>query len=191
MRRHFGLVVAATTILMLTGCGKNPGPAGPPGPRRPPQGEAGQQGPTGAQGPAGPAGPQGEAGQQGPTGAQGPAGPAGPAGPPGVRPDLQGPAGPQGQRGEVGPPGVSGEKGVPVERLTRRDPGPAGERGGGQGFHRTCWTSENAGWQDRPVQSEQRDHLVLPDLQGPRGRRQPALLRPPRTFELSTSPATR
>lgn len=81
-----GLSVA----LVLAGCERAPGPAGP----------------------AGPAGPQGTAGPQGPMGPQGPAGPAGPAGPQGEA-GQQGPAGPQGMRGEAGPPGERGPAGPP------------------------------------------------------------------------------
>ena len=71
-----------------------------------------------AQGPAGPAGPQGVAGPQGPTGAQGPAGPPGPAGAQGDA-GLQGPAGPQGVRGEAGPAGPAGPKGEAAPAVLR------------------------------------------------------------------------
>src|SRR5262245_35259272 len=82
--RGWSIVLALAATIVLTGCERAPGPAGP-------QGVAGPQGPTGAQGPAGPPGP---------------AGPQGDAG-------LQGPAGPQGVRGEAGPPGTAGPAGPP------------------------------------------------------------------------------
>src|SRR5262245_20535456 len=83
--RGSSITLALAATIVLTGCERAPGPAGP-------------------------AGPQGVAGPQGPTGAQGPAGPPGPAGPQGDA-GLQGPAGPQGVRGEAGPPGPAGPKG--------------------------------------------------------------------------------
>jgi Collagen triple helix repeat (20 copies) len=89
------LVSLLVALLILSGCERSPGPAGPAGP----QGVAGPQGATGAQGPAGPpgpAGPQGEAGLQGLAGPQGVRGEIGPAGP----------AGPKGDRGESGRPGL-------------------------------------------------------------------------------------
>src|SRR6202011_3992997 len=96
-------------LLLLSACGRSPGPAGPGGPAGP-QGVAGPQGPGGAQGPSGPpgpAGPQGEAGLQGPAGPQGVRGEGGPPGPAGPKGDA-GPAGPKGDRGEAGPPGPPG-----------------------------------------------------------------------------------
>lgn len=96
-------------LLLLSACGRSPGPAGPGGPAGP-QGVAGPQGPGGAQGPSGPpgpAGPQGEAGLQGPAGPQGVRGEGGPPGPAGPKGDA-GPAGPKGDRGEAGPSGPPG-----------------------------------------------------------------------------------
>ena len=102
------LVSLLLALLIVSGCGRSPGPSGPAGPAGP-QGVAGQQGPTGAQGPpgpAGPAGPQGEAGLQGPAGPQGVRGEAGPAG-------SAGPAGPKGERGDSGAAGPPGPPGPP------------------------------------------------------------------------------
>ena len=99
-------------LLLLSACGRSPGPAGPSGPAGP-QGVSGPQGPGGAQGPPGPpgpAGPQGEAGLQGPAGPQGVRGEGGPPGPAGPKGDP-GPAGPKGDRGEAGPPGSPGPPG--------------------------------------------------------------------------------
>jgi hypothetical protein len=82
--RGWSITLALAATIVLTGCERAPGPAGPAGP----QGVAGPQGPTGGQGPAGPpgpAGPQGDAGLQGPAGPQGVRGEAGPAGPPGPK----------------------------------------------------------------------------------------------------------
>jgi hypothetical protein len=82
--RGWSITLALAATIVLTGCERAPGPAGPAGP----QGVAGPQGPTGGQGPAGPpgpAGPQGEAGLQGPAGPQGVRGETGPAGPPGPK----------------------------------------------------------------------------------------------------------
>jgi Collagen triple helix repeat (20 copies) len=90
--RGLSITLALAATIVLTGCERAPGPAGPAGP----QGVAGPQGPTGGQGPAGPpgpAGPQGDAGLQGPAGPQGVRGEAGPAGP----------AGPPGPKGEAAP----------------------------------------------------------------------------------------
>jgi hypothetical protein len=104
--RFLSLLVA---LLLLSACGRSPGPAGPAGPAGP-QGVAGPQGSAGAQGPSGPpgpAGPQGEAGLQGPAGPQGVRGEAGPPGPAGPKGDA-GPAGPKGDRSEAGPPGPPG-----------------------------------------------------------------------------------
>jgi len=107
--RLVGLLLA---LMMLAGCGRSPGPAGPVGPAGP-QGVSGPQGPDGAQGPPGPAGsagPEGKAGLQGPAGPQGTRGEAGPPGPAGPKGDT-GPAGPKGERGEAGPPGPPGPNG--------------------------------------------------------------------------------
>jgi hypothetical protein len=55
--RGWSITLALAATIVLTGCERAPGPAGPAGP----QGVAGPQGPTGGQGPAGPPGPKGEA----------------------------------------------------------------------------------------------------------------------------------
>jgi hypothetical protein len=80
-------IVAAVVIgaaVMLSGCGKDPGPVGP-------------KGEPGAQGPAGPQGAQGIQGVPGPQGQAGPQGPQGPQGAPGAK----------GDRGDTGPSGTS------------------------------------------------------------------------------------
>lgn len=64
-------VLAIGVALMVSGCGRDPGPQGP-------------KGETGAQGPAG---PQGAQGAQGVPGAQGPQGPQGAPGPKGDKGD--------------------------------------------------------------------------------------------------------
>lgn len=102
MRSSISLFILAL-FLVLAGCDRSPGPAGP-------------------------AGPQGVAGPQGSMGAQGPPGPVGPAGPQGDA-GLQGPAGPQGVRGEPGPPAVPGPKGDRGEQGPAGPPGPKGDRG--------------------------------------------------------------
>src|ERR1700730_3991956 len=79
MEKIVSIVVIGVAIL-LSSCGKDPGPAGP-------KGEAGAQGP---------AGPQGAQGVQGIPGAQGQAG-------------AQGPQGPQGAPGEKGDTGEKGD----------------------------------------------------------------------------------
>lgn len=99
--RGWSIVLALAATIVLTGCERAPGPAGPAGP----QGVAGPQGPTGAQGPPGPpgpAGPQGDAGLQGPAGPQGVRGEAGSPGPVGP-PGPAGPSGPAGPKGEAAP----------------------------------------------------------------------------------------
>jgi hypothetical protein len=93
------LWILLIAILILSGCERTPGPAGP-------------------------AGPQGVSGPQGPAGGQGPPGPPGPAGPQGEA-GLQGPAGPQGVRGETGPPGAPGPKGEPGPPGSAGPAGPA------------------------------------------------------------------
>src|SRR5262249_28040187 len=100
--RGWSIVLALAATIVLTGCERAPGPAGP-------------------------AGPQGVAGPQGPTGAQGPAGPPGPAGPQGDA-GLQGPAGPQGVRGEAGPPGTAGPVGPPGPAGPKGEAAPAALR---------------------------------------------------------------
>ena len=67
MKKIVTVVIIVGTALMLAGCGRDPGPAGP-------KGEAGAQGPAGpqgAQGVQGVPGAQGQAGAQGEPGAQG------------------------------------------------------------------------------------------------------------------------
>lgn len=75
-------IAALAAVLILAGCGRDPGPKGEPG----------------AQGPAG---PQGAQGIQGVPGAQGQVGAQGP----------QGPQGAPGERGEKGEKGDKGEAG--------------------------------------------------------------------------------
>ena len=60
-------VLAIGVALMVSGCGRDPGPQGPKGD----PGAQGAAGPQGAQGIQGVAGPQGAAGAQGPQGPQG------------------------------------------------------------------------------------------------------------------------
>lgn len=71
------IVAAAALVaaLLLSGCGREPGPKGDPGPQGP-------AGPQGAQGIQGAPGPQGPAGAQGPQGPQGPKGDKGDKGEP-------------------------------------------------------------------------------------------------------------
>lgn len=73
-------ILAIGVALMVSGCGRDPGP----------------QGPKGDPGTQGPAGPQGAQGVQGVPGAQGQAGAQGPQGPQGV-------PGPKGDKGEAAP----------------------------------------------------------------------------------------
>jgi hypothetical protein len=87
MKKIVSIVVIGVAIL-LSSCGKDPGPAGP-------KGEAGAQGP---------AGPQGAQGVQGIPGAQGQAGAQGPQGAPGD-------PGPKGDKGDVAPAGAIGPAG--------------------------------------------------------------------------------
>jgi Collagen triple helix repeat (20 copies) len=114
MKKIVSIVVIGVAIL-LSSCGKDPGPAGP-------KGEAGAQGPAGPQGAKGVQGipgPQGQAGAQGPQGAPGDPGPKGDKGDVGVI----GPTGPAGAIGSAGPPGAQGPQGAPG------DPGPKGDKG--------------------------------------------------------------
>ena len=99
MKKIVSIVVLGVALL-VSACGKDPGPAGP-------KGEAGA---------AGPAGPQGAQGVQGIPGTQGQAGAQGPHGPQGA----PGTPGPQGDKGDVGAIGPAGPAGVIS--------GPAGTR---------------------------------------------------------------
>lgn len=67
------IVGVAALVCVLSGCDRQPAPAGP-------KGETGAQGQAGPQGPPGPAGPMGAQGPAGPTGPQGEAGPTSTAG---------------------------------------------------------------------------------------------------------------
>ncbi len=83
MRIGFLASTCLLLLLLVTGCDRGRGPAGPAGP----QGVAGQQGPVGPQGPPGPQGEPGLQGTAGPQGMRGEAGSAGALGPPGPKGD--------------------------------------------------------------------------------------------------------
>jgi len=78
------LAVVIGTALAMTGCSRDPGPAGRAG-EKGAQGIAGAQGEAGPQGAGGPKGDQGPQGPQGTQGVPGPKGDTGPAGPVGLR----------------------------------------------------------------------------------------------------------
>ncbi len=85
-------VVAIGVALIVSGCGRDPGPQGP-------KGEPGAQGP---------AGPQGAQGVQGVPGAQGQVGAQGPQGPQGV-------PGPKGDKGDMGEPAPASFRAVQAD----------------------------------------------------------------------------
>jgi hypothetical protein len=99
MKKIVTVVIIIGTAMMLAGCGRDPGPAGPKGE----PGAQGPAGPQGAQGVQGVPGAQGQAGAQGEPGAQGLPGAQGPQGPQGA----PGPKGDLGPKGDAGPSGAS------------------------------------------------------------------------------------
>lgn len=113
-------VSVMTVALVLSACGREPGPKGDPGPQ-------------------GPAGPQGAQGIQGVPGPQGPAGAQGP----------QGPQGPKGDKGDKGDPAAVNIRAVQVDGAVNCDNGETLVSvfcpGGGSADGAKCGTSPTIG----------------------------------------------